>query len=388
MRRITRFGIVGAGTLALAVGLVSPAFADYAPSTGDVVGVGSDTVQNMMDFVADGDLSTNPSFEDSGFNTAGGVNKLVSFDATPDANDRAGYLNGSANGALKALNPTIVLRAGSSPIQRPNGSGAGIAALLADTGTPEKINFVRSSRAPKASEEATMVSNQSTDLHTVEISTDPLEIAYASASSNIPTAGLSIAQLKLIYNCTDTKWNQVGGTSTDTIIPLIPQASSGTRNTFLMDVFGDQNATPGGCVQTVEENDPTSITGASTPADAIAPFSAGRLALYNTSYFLNPATAFPAATPVAAGIKLQAGCTAASGNDNCTGASPVTRNASDGGVDAAATHPAFVTGSTVNWAKTLFVGPNSYVAVNGQPDIAAAGGVPLYADKGDAFTVG
>jgi ABC-type phosphate transport system substrate-binding protein len=393
MRRISKFGIVGAGTIALAVGLVSPAFADYAPSSSDVVGVGSDTVQNMMDFISDGDNAG-----DAGFNSTGAVNKVVSFDATPDANDRAGYLNGSTSAALKPLNPTVVLRAGSSPIQRPNGSGAGIAALLADTGAQEQISFVRASRAPKASEESTMVSNQGTQLHTVEISDDPLEIAYASASSNIPAGGLSVAQLTAIYSCTDTKWTQVGGTSGDTIIPLIPQSGSGTRTTFLADI---SVTTPGPCVQTVEENDPTSITGSSAPADTIAPFSTGRLNLYNNSYFKDPTVAFPGASGyLAPGIKTQPGCTAASGADECTGTAH--RAASDGGnvyddvralyiifrqKDVTSTTP-FVTGSSLNWAKTLFVGTSSYVATFGQSDIAAAGGTPLYSDKGAGFTVG
>jgi hypothetical protein len=291
-----------------------------------------------------------------------------------------------------------VLRAGSSPVQRPNGSGAGIAALLADTGAQEQISFVRASRAPKASEVSTAVSNLHTTLHTVQISSDPLEIAYASAASNIPAGGLSVAQLTAIYTCVDTKWNQVGGTSTNTIVPLIPQSGSGTRTTFLADI---SVTTPGSCVQTVEENDPTSITGNATPADAIAPFSDGRLNLYNNSYFKDPTVVFPGASGfLAPGIKLQAGCVAASGGDLCTGATH--RTASDGGnvyddvralyiifrqSDVTSTTP-FVTGSSLNWANTLFVGLNSYVATFGQADIAAAGGTPLYLDKGAGFSVG
>ena len=62
------------------------AFADYAPSKGDVVGVGSDTLQYMVDFLADGDA-----YGDTGYNQLGNKNKLVSFDATADANARLAY---------------------------------------------------------------------------------------------------------------------------------------------------------------------------------------------------------------------------------------------------------------------------------------------------------
>src|SRR5450631_4285308 len=121
MRTISKKGMVVAVAGALTLGIFAPtmAHADLAPAAGDVVGVGSDTVQYIGDFGADGDY-----LGDSGYNAAGNVNRLVSFDATPDANARAGYLNGSTNTTLAPLNPTIVLRAGATPIQRPNGSGA------------------------------------------------------------------------------------------------------------------------------------------------------------------------------------------------------------------------------------------------------------------------
>ena len=47
---------------------------------------------------------------------------------------------------------------------------------------------------------------------------------------------LSAQQLKSIYTCTATTWTSVGGTSADTIIPIIPQLGSGTRSTFLADI--------------------------------------------------------------------------------------------------------------------------------------------------------
>ncbi len=153
MRKTLKTGLAGATVAALALALMVPmgaAQADVAPQSGDAVGVGSDTVQYILDFGADGDIHGN-----LGYNANLGQNRLFSFDATPDANARAGYLNGSTNASLKNLNPTIVLRAGSSPVQRPNGSGAGITALNKDTGASEKISFVRASRLPTAAEQAT-----------------------------------------------------------------------------------------------------------------------------------------------------------------------------------------------------------------------------------------
>src|SRR5450631_2201532 len=180
MRRISKLGIVGSGVCAIAlIATSAPAFADYAPNAKDAVGVGSDTVQNITNFVADGD----PFGDGGGYNSAGNKYKMISFDATPDANDRAGYLNLSTNASLKPLTPTITLRSGNSPVQRPNGSGDGIAAIIADeslstsTGVPHQISYVRGSRALTATEEglfkAASPGGNTDELETVKISDDP-----------------------------------------------------------------------------------------------------------------------------------------------------------------------------------------------------------------------
>src|ERR1700689_954000 len=104
------------GTVVLAVGVALPAQADYAPGPNDIVGVGSESLQYLMDFVADGDPEG-----DAGFNSAGGSYKVTSKDATADSNARAAYLNKSTNSNLLPLDPTDVLRAGTYPIQRING---------------------------------------------------------------------------------------------------------------------------------------------------------------------------------------------------------------------------------------------------------------------------
>jgi hypothetical protein len=192
MRSKVRVGLATAAVGAMSVALAMPAHADYAPSGSDAVGVGSDTVQYLMDFGADGDTSG-----DLGYNSAGNVNKLVSFDATPDANARAAYQNGSTDSALLPLDPTIVLRAGTNPVERPNGSGAGIAALLADTGATEEINFVRASRLPTSAEETTAGTDGFGGLHVVKLGTENLELAALKTGTN--AVPLSAATLYHVY---------------------------------------------------------------------------------------------------------------------------------------------------------------------------------------------
>jgi ABC-type phosphate transport system substrate-binding protein len=363
-------------TAAVTVCTMGTAHADLAPSTSDVIGIGSDTVQNITNFLADGD-----NVGGSGYNSTGPKNRLVSFDATPDQNDRAGYLNGSTNASLKALNPTIVLRQGLQPVQRPNGSGAGINALLADGG--HVLDYVRMSRLPTVAEQNTATAKAGVGaLRVVKIATDDLQIAVNKTASNAPAAGLTAAQLVGIYQCTTTDWATVGGTA-GTPIPIIPQTGSGTRSSFLADLQaanGGTAVTLGGCVVTTEENDPTSITGSASPVNTIAPFSAGRKALYDSGYFNNPANAFQATqVPLTSGVNLLPGGTMYHNNRNLY---IVFRNS-----DVTSTKK-FQPGGAVNWANDLFVGTSPFVTSDaGIADISDAGGVPAYSNCGSGATV-
>jgi hypothetical protein len=405
MRRISKLSVTAAGVFAVALGIASPAYADYGPSGTDIVGVGSDTVQNIANFVADGDQNG-----DFGYNAADNPDKWVSFDATPDANDRAGYLNGSTNASLKALTPTIVLREGTSPVQRPNGSSAGVGALLMDKTAPFQINYVRSSRLPKAAEQTTASSNGWGFLHVVQVSTDPLEIAHLSSSTSFPAAGLSAQELVSIYTCSITTWNALpsnSGGSTATIVPMEPQAGSGTLSTFLADLKtanGGTAPTIGGCVQTVEENDPFSIVNnATSPANAIAPFSLSRALLYASGYFKDPTVTFGnPSTTLNPAITIAHGCPTTSSDPDCQAASPTHSNAGDGNPiyndvrglyyifrnsDASAA-PVGFNGTTKNWVQALLSNPAApttpWLAKNGTKAlIASAGATPNYQDLGN-----
>lgn len=421
-------GLAIAGTLAgMTVMAVQPAYADYAPVSKDVVGVGSDTLQYLVDFAADGDQ-----LGDGGYNGLGNKFKLVNFDATADGNARLAYgSNGVGSGQCTpgtggtagtgnqtashtdtpcTLNPTIVIRAGVAPVQRPNGSGAGAKALAADTS--HLITFTRASacQGPTCSSGPGPLSNA---FDSIQVGSDPLAMLTASTTHAVP---LSQQQLNLIYSCTDTTWTQVGGTSTDTIIPIIPQVGSGTRSTFLSAIG---SPTLGSCVKTGEENDPTAIAAQSNSADAIEPMSGGRLNLFlgllsngtangAGGYFRDPSCSLNAIN-----TSTPAACAAASNTISPAVKLVTTGSPSDSNPLFDISRPLYIyfrdadvnsatpwqPGSTLNAVRTLFYNPctnppTGCTTINGitygpggqpwfaqsaaQSDISAAGIIPTY----------
>jgi ABC-type phosphate transport system substrate-binding protein len=377
-----KIGIAGLGAVALTLVATLPASADYQPSVNDIVGVGGDTPQFALQFAADGD-----NIGDPGYNAAGNSYKFVTFNATADGNARQAYAQGSTENAPIPLNPTDVLRAGTVPVQRVQSSGASIAALLADTGATETINFVFSASQPTAAQQAAVPSAWGF-LHVVQIATDSVQIA-AATSTHVPAGGLSAAELVGIYDGTYTKWNQLPGNSggsTDTIIALLPPTGSSINKTFLADLKTANGGTAPTLtgVQTVEQNDPTAITGATNPADAIVPFSAGRLALWNTHYFHNPGTVFPGGAALTPGVTLLTGTPTDSTVSTPTTAynSPITDYVIFRNSDLA--DAPWQPGSTKNWADTLFVGSRPFISSGpGQALLAASGVTPSYVDIGD-----
>ena len=356
-KRSLKIGLV-ALTTALSAGVpllaAHPAFADYAPNSADTVGVGSDTLQYMFDFLADGDGSGT-----SGYNSLGNKYKLVNIDATADDNARLAYgVNGAAvlgtgnfictpgTGSSQgtgnnpsthgdaqpcALNPMVTLRSGFQPVQRPNGSGAGFKALVQDILNPSPVGeIINYSRASSAQHPAAIIGNCGTStvpcLDSITVGNESVPLLVAS-TTNAPTNGtvpLSTTALNNIYTATTTgtnaygqpgcvKWNQIPGNTTGsatTILPIIPQVGSGTRS-FFLSAIGASSTLPTSnvCYTTGEENDPTAIAQAATPADAIEPMSQGRLNLFQgknsggislgvpgTGYFDDPSCPFNADT--------------------------------------------------------------------------------------------
>jgi ABC-type phosphate transport system substrate-binding protein len=388
-QRLSALGLAVAalGAAALATSAAVPARADYEPGPNDVVGVGSDVAQYALDFGADGDTVGDP-----GYNSANNEFKLVYFNAVADANGRAAYANGSTEADPIPLNPTIVIRAGTYPIQRPNSSGAGISALIDDTSTSDPtINFAGSASIPTSAQGSGVTGG----LHYTQLATDTIALATDS-TTNAPT--LTIADLLQIYEGNDTTWTQVGGTSTDKIIPELPPSGSSVNKTFIASLTaanGGVAPTLGSDVVTVEQNDPTAITLASTPADAIVPFSVGRLNLWNgvsgapstsansgVGYFHDPTVAYPgSSTALKPGIVVQTGTGAYSDTIDVYAVFPQSAETS--------TTP-WQPGSKLNWVQALFSDPGGptpwYDTSQGQSDLAQAGLVPDYVDNATPIT--
>lgn len=352
MKTISKAGLGVMGALALIFTQALPAHADAAAQASDILGVGSDTAQFGLNFLGEGDVNG-----DTGFNNANPARRLVSVDSSGDAN------GGTTTGA------TVVLRANSKPVTRPNGSGAGVTALLNDTGSTEVINWVRSSRLPTAAEQTTASNRGWGGLHVYQFATDGLRIAVSSSVTTHAPTSLTVADLVNIYSGTYTTWSQVPGYSgangSSVIKPYIPQSGSGTRNFFLADLQaanGGTAITLGANVLTSQEHDPTLIK---SDADAIAPFSVGRVALLNSAYF---------------GASLQnviSLVTGANSYGTTRGLYVIVRES-----DVNST-VVWQVGGTKNWVKTLFSGTTSWIARSANaPLIAAAGITPAYSDLG------
>jgi hypothetical protein len=411
-----------AAVLALTAGVAN---ADTGARPGDIVGVGSDTAQYAGDFVLDGYPGTA-----AGYNLLGGKNRVDNVFASGDANGRATYDGncGAADasglgqfcGATTNLTPnllpgTVTLRDGSSPVVRPNGSGAGAAALIADAvggtgyqGLPlGSIQYARMSRLPNSTEEGNCPTTGSCGgLHVYQFGTDTLAIAHENTGTGAPTGnsyngpstGLSAQDLVTIYSASTPNcktWHQIDSTdaSTNVIHPLIPQSGSGTRNFFLADLQaanGGTAITLGSCVRTVQEHDPSGIYQDSSAPDAIEPFSTARIALINKTYFANAGytgTGYPQGAFTPNFLAQDTTGNAQDGNpvyDTSRGIYFTIRNA-----DLASTTP-IQPGGSLNWAQTLFAGAvvggvtikPTIQSTNGQNAIAFAGFTPAYKDCG------
>jgi hypothetical protein len=403
---LLKVGLVGVAGLLLPLVGAGRAVADYAPGPGDVVGIGGDTPQFAAEFAADGDLAG-----DAGWNTSGSYNKLVAFLATADGNGHASYAVGSTLAAPIAGNPTVTLRAGTAPVLRNTSSGSSITALLADTS--KQVNYVFSTTAPTAAQQTT--AGNSTHnwgfLHVTQIGTDSIDIAAvnipASGSnpavvSNAP-AGLSVTDLVNIYDGTWTTWGQVPGYSAThtsaqdsaTIVPLLPPSSSTLTSTLLKALTAADlpNTFAFAGTTQVEQNDPTAITSlpATQEVNAIVPFSAARLSLWNSGYFHAPTSSVSAGAVLTPGVSLLTATADGNGTAAWTGAIDayiIFRQ-----TDLTSNSTPFEPGSSLNWAEALFSNPSNpsaqpYFENFGAADIAAAGFTPSYVDHNTAFSIG
>ena len=254
MRTFTKL-IASASVVATAMALsIAPAMADppkgVTPKQSAIVGAGSNTIQNLMNQLS---VDYNHAFPK--------LAHLYSWDAL---NPKTG------------LDDNIKTKTTCAAIMRPNGSGAGVAALILNAKTKNGhfcIDFARSS-SPRS---PTNPPKAKGGVVFVALAKDAVTYA-TNTGSNAPT-NLTTAQLAAIYNCTATTWNQVGGTSHAKIDAQLPQTSSGTRKFFLATIGV---TAPGSCVDSShgeninnfpEENEGTNkfLKG----ANVIYPFSVG-----------------------------------------------------------------------------------------------------------------
>jgi hypothetical protein len=239
-------GAVVAGT-ALSTGLVSPAMAastydpGFTPSSTDLVGVGSDTIEIVMHDVANAYNAT----------AAASTGRIASFAAAPKEN--------------------ITIRDGVS-IERPNGSGSGKNALYGTT-NQAGVSFARSSSTLSAAE-------ISAGLRQYAFAVDGLRLAVSNATATHAPSTITAADMVNIYNGTYKTWGQIPGydgtTPSATIKPFQPQAGSGTLSFFtaqLTAANGGVAVTVASSVGVSQEHDPATIQ---NDPDAIAPFSTAR----------------------------------------------------------------------------------------------------------------
>jgi ABC-type phosphate transport system substrate-binding protein len=244
-----------AGTVTTASAAPNDPPKGVTPKAYDIVGVGSDTTEYVMDQLALGydatikkDSSAKP--------------KVYSWDALPEGKN-------VANPAYK-----ITPKAGCKTIERPDGSSDGITALnttqVIKSGgkTYACINFARSSRARKATDPKL----GSGGIAFVAFARDAITWSVRSTAKggNDAPRSLNLAQLKAIFTCADTNWDEVGGKDAAVKVYL-PQAGSGTLATWetFMGI-----TTLGSCVSQAPEENEGTYAGFNSP-NAIFIYSIG-----------------------------------------------------------------------------------------------------------------
>ena len=285
--RLTSKLIAACSTLALATVCAGPALADppagVIPRASDVVGVGSDTIQYLLDQLS----------HDYNKAHSKAATLLYSWDATDP-------VTGEIGGPVET-------KTGCNSILRPDGSSAGITALEANTvdqSNPNDfcIDYAGSSRGPAAGDPGCT----SGGICFVPIAGDAVTWASRDATSGGTDAPASLtrAQLKGIYECKIRNWAKVGGTSAP-IKPFLPDTSSGTRTFWLTALGGGTTPiTPGGCVSDDRGllQDNSGIAPVLDSPETIVPYSvADYIAqVYRAAPCINSScTGSPACTPTA-----------------------------------------------------------------------------------------
>lgn len=258
MRRLTSVVATCGAVVALAL-TAGPALAEppagVTPKHIDIVGVGADVTQYVVDAFTHDWAKQHPK----------ATRKWYSFDAV-----------GS---------DTITEKRGCGRRARPTGTGNGIQELEANLRPTHDtadycVDFARASSGRDANAAPSSLLFIPFAIDAVTWTADKL-----TGTTNAPV-NLTTTQLKAIFSCDASildpnesgpvTWNEVGGTSSDAVIPVVPLSVSGTRKFFLQEIGV---TTLGTCVQgqdnTVSQSEGTNaiFQDPTTAPDIVFPYS-------------------------------------------------------------------------------------------------------------------
>lgn len=259
-----KFIAAGAALGLAATLLVTVPAANAEPVANGPVVVGSDTLQDVLNALTNGTTISGGSVR----STAGPL-FAASFDATGSVSiqtksggPRFGRPNGSSDGA-KALSRSI----------------DGAPYTSATPGSPANVTITNQVDVARSSSGATAVANG--PLLYIPFGRDALSYAH-SGGANAAFDNIDQATLKGLFECTIT---QVGGV---TVVPVIPQAGSGTRKDFIAKIGATEasvsEVSEGGCVVVGQEHDTQFLADGTTPfpANAVTAMSAAQWVAQNT----------------------------------------------------------------------------------------------------------
>lgn len=254
-----KLGVAAVAVAGLVMTVAAPAGAlDAGPSTApklgtDIIGVGSDTTQWVMDKLTtdyDAAVTTGPRLIN--YDACVGNTNQATATGLGDNPDGSGFPCGADATGTKAGVPrpaTVIDPAAPASAVMANGSGS--AWTLLRTPTDPLFNDVAFARSSSAASTA--------DIAAGEI---PLPFAVDKFVSVVSPTGpapatLTGQQILRIFNGTYTNWNQVGGKNAP-IHPYLPKTGSGTYNSSLVFLAALDGVTeaPG------SDNDPTSHSAA------------------------------------------------------------------------------------------------------------------------------
>jgi ABC-type phosphate transport system substrate-binding protein len=181
----------------------------------------------------------------------------------------------AVNPQTGATGENITTKSGCAAFARPTGTGDGITALTNDVlstsgdGTQPCVNFARSSSA-----KATNGSQNSLDFYA--LGQDAVDWV-AVGTGYAPNTPLSVAELRDIFQCKITNWDQVGGQN-GAIHVYVNPSSSATYKFFLSAIGSSTTAVASGCgsnVTTVQQVNGTLLQG---DPEAIAPYAVSKWA--------------------------------------------------------------------------------------------------------------